>query len=147
MMVIQFSLRTYGTTIHTVASVIAELRDKRTREYVAALPFPISVEVPQPESVKWAREVSKRTGDFFVLSKPDLDVIALSYELEKDFDAVLDDSSDSFEDVEEAPDKPECDKTEGMHTSADKVEEDEWITADNFDEKLETGLGLGALRV
>ncbi|VDM01069.1 unnamed protein product [Schistocephalus solidus] len=208
-------LKTYGTTIHTVPSVIAELRDKRTREYVAALPFPISVEVPQPESVKWgkknlsliSREVSKRTGDFFVLSKPDLDVIALSYELfkqetgtepvlkevrkfklngqnsctpmppearftsettvcdsegdddrgqcgssncqsesDKDFDAISGDSSDSFKDVEEAPGGTDWEKALEAHTVADEVEEDEWITADNFDKKLETGLGLENLR-
>nr|VZI17502.1 unnamed protein product [Spirometra erinaceieuropaei] len=202
-------LKTYGVTVHTVASVIAELRDKRTREYVAALPFPISVEVPQPESVKWACEVSKKTGDFFVLSKPDLDVIALSYELFKqetgkepvlkevrkfqlngqtsytpkppearitpettaqvseadddrsqcgfstcssddnrDFDAVLDDSSDSFKDVEEtSEDGNDCDKTVDTCTVGDEVDKDEWITADNFDEKLETGLGIENLRV
>ncbi|CDS43537.1 RNA binding protein NOB1 [Echinococcus multilocularis] len=72
-------LDTYGMKCHTTQSVIDEIRDRNTRAFVNALPYPLSIDVPTPESLKW--ELARKTGDYFVLSKTDIEVVALTYQL------------------------------------------------------------------
>lgn len=69
--------------LYTIPSVIPEIRDAatRTRVETTLLPF-VTVRAPQPKSVKFVTDFARRTGDLAVLSKPDIEVIALGYELE-----------------------------------------------------------------
>ena len=72
-------------TLVTVPSVIGEIRDiqARSRLETTLLPF-LKVISPKPESVKFVVDFSRRTGDLPVLSKPDIQILALAYELDCD---------------------------------------------------------------
>lgn len=67
----------------TVASVIAEIRDAnaRSRLHISVLPF-LTVRDPRPLSIDFINFFSKKTGDLAVLSRTDIEVLALTYELE-----------------------------------------------------------------
>ncbi|KAK8001015.1 Nin one binding Zn-ribbon like-domain-containing protein [Apiospora marii] len=69
--------------IYTLPSVLTEIRDEATRSRVQTqlLPF-LKLRSPRPESVKFVQDFARRTGDLEVLSKPDIHLIALTYELE-----------------------------------------------------------------
>jgi RNA-binding protein NOB1 len=69
--------------ILTIPEVVAEIRDlvARSRLETTVLPF-ITVRSPSPKSVTVIAEFAKKTGDFGVLSGPDIKVLALAYELE-----------------------------------------------------------------
>ncbi|KAK7953145.1 hypothetical protein PG988_013839 [Apiospora saccharicola] len=69
--------------IYTLPSVLTEIRDEATRMRVQTqlLPF-LKLRSPRPESVKFVQDFARRTGDLEVLSKPDIHLIALTYELE-----------------------------------------------------------------
>ena len=67
----------------TIPSVLEEIRDPVTRARVELqlLPF-LTFRTPTPASVKFVSDFARRTGDLEVLSKPDLYLLALTYELE-----------------------------------------------------------------
>ena len=69
--------------LYTLPSVIPEIRDAatRTRVETTLLPF-VTIRSPKPDSIKFVKDFARRTGDLAVLSKPDIEVIALAYELE-----------------------------------------------------------------
>ena len=69
--------------IVSTPEVIAEIRDESTRSRLQTtlMPF-ITLQSPKPESVKFVAEFARKTGDLSVLSKTDLNVIALAYDLE-----------------------------------------------------------------
>ncbi|KAI2608223.1 D-site 20S pre-rRNA nuclease [Hypoxylon fragiforme] len=69
--------------LYTIPSVISEIRDvaTRTRVETQLLPF-LKLRNPRPESVKFVTDFARRTGDLEVLSRPDIHLIALTYELE-----------------------------------------------------------------
>lgn len=69
--------------LYTLPSVLPEIRDAATRARVETqlLPF-LKLRSPKPESVKFVTDFARRTGDLEVLSRPDLHLIALAYELE-----------------------------------------------------------------
>ncbi|KAI1135628.1 D-site 20S pre-rRNA nuclease [Hypoxylon sp. FL0543] len=69
--------------LYTVPSVLSEIRDAATRSRVETtlIPF-LKLRSPRPESIKFVTDFARRTGDLEVLSKPDLHLIALTYELE-----------------------------------------------------------------
>ncbi|KAK8054736.1 hypothetical protein PG994_009803 [Apiospora phragmitis] len=69
--------------IYTLPSVLTEIRDEATRSRVQTqlLPF-LKLRSPRPESVQFVQGFARRTGDLEVLSKPDIHLIALAYELE-----------------------------------------------------------------
>ncbi|KAM0187551.1 hypothetical protein ACHAPA_010795 [Fusarium lateritium] len=77
------TLRAKAEILYTLPSIISEIRDAATRSRVETtlLPF-ITLRSPGPASVKVIRDFARRTGDLAVLSKPDIDVLALGYELE-----------------------------------------------------------------
>ncbi|MPC18857.1 RNA-binding protein NOB1 [Portunus trituberculatus] len=72
----------YGEQLYSVPEIISEIRDKETRRRLEALPFPITMRQPQPHSIKFVNEFSKKTGDYASLSLADIKVLALTYELE-----------------------------------------------------------------
>ncbi|KAF5653904.1 UPF0271 protein, partial [Fusarium heterosporum] len=77
------TLRAKAEHLYTLPSIISEIRDAATRSRVETtlLPF-ITLRSPGPASVKIIRDFARKTGDLAVLSKPDIDVLALGYELE-----------------------------------------------------------------
>lgn len=76
-------LRAQTEQLYILPSVLPEIRDAATRSRVETtlLPF-VTVRSPKPESVKFVSAFARRTGDLEVLSRPDLEVLALTYELE-----------------------------------------------------------------
>ena len=70
-------------TLVTVPSIISEIKDAATRSRVETTlqPF-LSLRSPKPESIKFVTDFARRTGDLTVLSKPDIQIIALTYEIE-----------------------------------------------------------------
>ncbi|CZT21835.1 related to art-4 protein [Ramularia collo-cygni] len=69
--------------IITVPAIITEIKDAATRSRVETTlrPF-LSLRSPTPASVKVITDFARKTGDLAVLSKPDIQIIALTYELE-----------------------------------------------------------------
>ena len=70
-------------SIFTVPAIISEIRDAATRSRVETTlkPF-LNIGSPNPNSIKFVTDFARRTGDLAVLSKPDIQIIALTYELE-----------------------------------------------------------------
>jgi RNA-binding protein NOB1 len=69
--------------LYTVPSVIEEIRDvvARSRVETSLLPF-LKLRSPRPASIKIISDFARKTGDFEVLSKADVQILALAYELE-----------------------------------------------------------------
>lgn len=69
--------------LYTIPSVISEVRDEATRSrlHTTLVPF-LTLRSPALASVKFVVDFARRTGDLAVLSKPDIHLIALTYELE-----------------------------------------------------------------
>lgn len=70
-------------TIFTIPAIIDEIRDAVTRARVETtlLPF-LTLRSPRPASIKVITDFARRTGDLEVLSRPDIHLMALAYELE-----------------------------------------------------------------
>ncbi|RDA84414.1 hypothetical protein CP532_2900 [Ophiocordyceps camponoti-leonardi (nom. inval.)] len=69
--------------LFTIPSVLAEIRDPVTRARVETTLRPLlTVRTPRPESLRFVQAFARKTGDLAVLSRPDLEVLALTYELE-----------------------------------------------------------------
>jgi RNA-binding protein NOB1 len=70
-------------TLFTIPAVIEEIRDAATRSRVEStlLPF-LKLRSPRPASIKVITDFARRTGDLEVLSRPDIHLMALTYELE-----------------------------------------------------------------
>ena len=69
--------------IYTVSSVISEIKDvnARSRAETTFLPF-VTLRDPELKSIKFISDFAGKTGDLAVLSKPDISILALAYELE-----------------------------------------------------------------
>lgn len=67
----------------TVPAIISEIKDAVTRSRVETTlrPF-LTLRSPTPASIKVVSDFARKTGDLAVLSKPDIQIIALAYELE-----------------------------------------------------------------
>ncbi|KAF8213831.1 hypothetical protein K438DRAFT_1802325 [Mycena galopus ATCC 62051] len=78
-------LRGLAETYLTVPQVLAELKDKRAREHFERLGLNagVKVEVVAPDAASLAAVIAgaKKTGDYAVLSHPDLCILALTYSL------------------------------------------------------------------
>ncbi|PMD52962.1 uncharacterized protein K444DRAFT_542172 [Hyaloscypha bicolor E] len=70
-------------TLYTIPAVIDEIRDAVTRARIenTLLPF-LTLRSPRPASVKVISDFARKTGDLEVLSRPDIHLMALAYELE-----------------------------------------------------------------
>jgi len=78
-------LETLGSTFWTIQEVLNEVRDKKARLVMEALPYTIETRVPSEEAMKAVVDFSKKTGDFRALSVVDLKVMALAWQLEKEY--------------------------------------------------------------
>jgi RNA-binding protein NOB1 len=69
--------------IVTIPAIISEIRDAATRTRVETqlMPF-LTIRSPSPASVKFVTDFARKTGDLDVLSKADIQIVALAYELE-----------------------------------------------------------------
>lgn len=74
-----------GKNIYTIREVVREIRDKATRRRLAVLPYELRFKEPFPEYVRLVTEFSKKTGDYPSLSATDIQVLALTYQLEAEF--------------------------------------------------------------
>ena len=68
----------------TVDEVLLEIRDKHSRERLANLPFQLLTRAPSDAAIKTVAAVSRLSGNYWSLSKPDLLVLALAYMFEKE---------------------------------------------------------------
>ncbi|KAF2113806.1 Nin one binding Zn-ribbon like-domain-containing protein [Lophiotrema nucula] len=77
------SMVSQSEEIFTTPAILSELRDAATRSRVETtlMPF-LKVRTPTQKSYERVVEFSKKTGDFPVLSKQDLGILALAYEVE-----------------------------------------------------------------
>ncbi|MCJ1446632.1 MAG: Nin1 binding protein [Stictis urceolatum] len=69
--------------IFTTPSVLAEIKDEtaRNRLETTVRPF-LTIRSPNPSSLKAVSDFARKTGDLAVLSRTDLQIFALAYELE-----------------------------------------------------------------
>ncbi|KAG7447444.1 uncharacterized protein BT62DRAFT_993157 [Guyanagaster necrorhizus] len=78
-------LRGLAETYVTVPQIIEELRDKNAREHLErlGLNYGVKIEVKNPSATSLATVIqwAKKTGDYSVLSRPDLCVLALTHTL------------------------------------------------------------------
>ncbi|KAM9607572.1 RNA-binding protein NOB1 isoform 1-T1 [Trichechus inunguis] len=79
------ALQDIGKNIYTLREVLSEIRDKATRRRLAVLPYELHFKEPFPEYVRLVTEFSKKTGDYPSLSATDIQVLALTYQLEAEF--------------------------------------------------------------
>lgn len=68
--------------IYTTSAIISEIRDEATRSRVqtSLVPF-LKIKNPSPSSYDAVVAFSKKTGDYAVLSRQDLGILALAYEV------------------------------------------------------------------
>ena len=94
-------LQKWSSNVVTVREVIAEIRDKATRERLQVLPYELSFKEPSVEAIQHGRissntymnitmyvfyvstvtRFAKKTGDYGSLSPVDLKLISLAYQL------------------------------------------------------------------
>ncbi|EME81879.1 uncharacterized protein MYCFIDRAFT_87066 [Pseudocercospora fijiensis CIRAD86] len=77
------TLLSQAETLVTVPAIISEIKDAATRSRVETTlkPF-LTIRSPNPNSIRFVTDFARKTGDLSVLSKPDIQIIALTYELE-----------------------------------------------------------------
>jgi rRNA maturation endonuclease Nob1 len=72
----------YANRFVTVQEVLGEVRDSKSRELLASLPFELEVKAPSDAAMKIVYDFAKKTGDFAALSLCDIKIMALTYDLE-----------------------------------------------------------------
>ncbi len=75
-------LHALAERIVTTADVLTEVRDARSREFLASLPFGLETLEPAPQSLAAVARFARATGDLQSLSDVDLRVLALTHTLE-----------------------------------------------------------------
>jgi RNA-binding protein NOB1 len=77
------TLLSQATTLLSTPNVISEIRDEAARSRIDTLYLPfLTLRTPKPESIKFVRDFARRTGDLSVLSRTDVEVLGLAYEVE-----------------------------------------------------------------
>jgi RNA-binding protein NOB1 len=77
------TLRAKADSLITVPAIISEIKDAVTKSRVETLLMPfLTIRTPSPAAMQFVTDFARRTGDLPVLSKPDLQIIALTYELD-----------------------------------------------------------------
>jgi RNA-binding protein NOB1 len=69
--------------LYMLPSILEEIRDvdTRTRVQTTLMPF-VKLRTPRAASVKFITDFARKTGDLEVMSRPDIHLLALTYELE-----------------------------------------------------------------
>jgi RNA-binding protein NOB1 len=86
-LVTQSPLRGLAKKYYIPYSVVEELKDKRARDHLTwlqseAAGCQVEIIQPGPEAMVAVTAFSKQTGDYSVLSRPDMNVLALTYAIE-----------------------------------------------------------------
>ncbi|NXY18817.1 NOB1 protein, partial [Atrichornis clamosus] len=81
-------LQDIADALYTVPEVLAEIRDRPMRRRLAALPCELRVRRPRPDLLRLVTEFSKKTGDYPSLSAADLQVLALTCQLQAETDGL-----------------------------------------------------------
>lgn len=74
-------LEELGDKLCTVQEVIREIRDEKARQRLESGVNPVEVREPSPDALKAVSAFARKTGDLHFLSKTDLKVMALTYQL------------------------------------------------------------------
>jgi len=75
-------LRELAGRLVTLQDVVSEIRDKETRQRMQVLPYDLEFRVPSSLGLAKVSEFAKKTGDFASLSLTDLNVLAVTWDLE-----------------------------------------------------------------
>lgn len=70
--------------MYTIQEVVDEIKNNVQLKRLAVLPYDLKIKQPDPESFRIVSEFAKKTGDFATLSITDMNVIALTHQLEKE---------------------------------------------------------------
>ncbi|NXN26974.1 NOB1 protein, partial [Nycticryphes semicollaris] len=81
-------LQDIAQNLYTVPEVLAEIRDRPTRRRLAALPCQLHLRRPRPDLLRLVTDFSKKTGDYPSLSAADLQVLALTCQLQEETDGL-----------------------------------------------------------
>jgi RNA-binding protein NOB1 len=68
----------------TTNAVLREIRDRESRRFIDSFPFKLNTKQVSREAMNFAKEFCQLTKDLASLSGPDLEIVALSYMLEKE---------------------------------------------------------------
>lgn len=68
----------------TVSEVLNEIRDEKARQTLSLLPYKLTTRTPNEESIQAIKDFATKTGDIRALSKADILLLALSYQIEKE---------------------------------------------------------------
>ncbi|XP_061863874.1 RNA-binding protein NOB1 [Colius striatus] len=79
-------LQDLALNLYTVPEVLAEIRDRAARRRLSALPCELRLRRPRPELLRLVTDFSKKTGDYPSLSAADLQVLALTCQLQAETD-------------------------------------------------------------
>ena len=77
-----FGFHRIAKNFWTIPEVIDEIRDEKSRELLAALPFTLETKIPSDIAMKAVSDFAKQCGDYSQLSLTDLKLMALAYMLE-----------------------------------------------------------------
>ncbi|KAF9268210.1 hypothetical protein L218DRAFT_918632 [Marasmius fiardii PR-910] len=135
-------LRGLAETYVTVPQVLAELKDKNAKEHLERLGLnfgiKIQVETPTPASIASVIQWAKKTGDYSVLSHPDICVLALTQTLHEEAQAGKDDGTVSSSAQSEIfLEKDEGDAAQSAGQS--DVREEEEVSEEKLDGLLTLG--------
>lgn len=78
-------IRELCSNAYTIPEVVAEIKDRETRKRLKVLPYELKFRDPKPEAINIVSQAAKESGDFTALSAVDIKVLALTYELSKQF--------------------------------------------------------------
>ncbi|XP_053696580.1 RNA-binding protein NOB1 [Sabethes cyaneus] len=78
-------LQDFADKCYTVQGVLDEIKNDRQLKRLVVLPYQLTVREPDSELLTVVTNVAKKTGDFATLSLVDLKVVALTYQLEKEY--------------------------------------------------------------
>ncbi|XP_071824065.1 RNA-binding protein NOB1-like isoform X2 [Apostichopus japonicus] len=77
-------LQNFAKNVFTVRSVVNEIRDVKTRERLAVLPYDLRFREPSTESIQFVSDFARKTGDYGSLSPVDIQVMALAHQMTKE---------------------------------------------------------------
>ena len=143
---------------YTTKLVIEEIRDEKARDFYSLNKDCFIVKNPNKQSMKIIIEFAKKSNDLFNLSIPDLSVLALSYELSKQYNLNLNESplrieplewvirkkAKKEEKIEEQPDEEgfievkskKREEPEELDLWKDFGTDEDWINETNFESKF-----------
>merc|ERR1711934_226467 len=71
---------------YTIPEVVSEIRDKQTKARLKILPYELKFRDPSQEAIKKVSEAAADSGDISSLSAVDIKVLALTYQISKEFE-------------------------------------------------------------